>query len=107
MARPAPEVLTDIPPAARDATAALIAAPTVPVKMLVSGGIGTGKSSMLAVVRAALRAAIDRLRSHETEREHREKLAVLGELRLDTDEEKRILSQIGQQKLRQMGIPPK
>ncbi|MET0992989.1 MAG: isoniazid response ATPase/transcriptional regulator IniR [Mycobacterium sp.] len=57
MARPAPEVLTDIPPAARDATAALIAAPTVPVKMLVSGGIGTGKSSMLAVVRAALRAA--------------------------------------------------
>ena len=36
---------------------ALIAAPTVPVKMLVSGGIGTGKSSVLAVVRAALRTA--------------------------------------------------
>ncbi len=57
MARPAPEERTDIPPAARDAVAALIAAPTGPVKMLVTGGIGTGKSSVLAVVRAALRAA--------------------------------------------------
>ena len=57
MARPAPEVRTDIPPAARDAVAALIAAPTGPVKMLVTGGIGAGKSSVLAVVRAALRAA--------------------------------------------------
>jgi DNA primase len=54
-----------------------------------------------------LRAAIDRLRSHEAEREHREKLAVLEECRLDTDEEKVLLSQIAQQKLRQMGIPPK
>ena len=57
MARPAPEERTDIPPAARDAVAALIAAPTGPVKMLVTGGIGTGKSSVLAVVRAALRTA--------------------------------------------------
>jgi DNA-binding CsgD family transcriptional regulator len=47
----------DIPPAARDAVAALIAAPTEPVKVLVSGGIGTGKSSVLAAVRTALRAA--------------------------------------------------
>jgi len=54
-----------------------------------------------------LRAAIDRLRSHETDREHREKLAVLEEWRLDTDEEKLILTQIAQQRLRQMGIPPK
>ena len=57
MARPAPEERTDIPPAARDAVAALIAGPTGPVKMLVTGGIGTGKSSVLAVVRAALRTA--------------------------------------------------
>jgi DNA-binding CsgD family transcriptional regulator len=57
MAAVAPEPLTDIPPAARDALGALIAAPTEPVKLLVSGGIGTGKSSALAVVRSTLRAA--------------------------------------------------
>jgi DNA primase len=51
-----------------------------------------------------LRAAIDRLRSHESEREHRERLAVLEEWRLDADEEKLILSQIAERKLRQMGI---
>ncbi|AGB20809.1 response regulator containing a CheY-like receiver domain and an HTH DNA-binding domain [Mycobacterium sp. JS623] len=57
MATPASEPLTDIPPAARDAVAGLVAAPTVPVKILVSGGIGTGKSSVLAAIRSALRAA--------------------------------------------------
>ena len=57
MAGPAPEALTDIPPAAREAVSALIAAPTEPVKILVSGGIGTGKSSVLAMVRNALRSA--------------------------------------------------
>jgi DNA-binding CsgD family transcriptional regulator len=57
MAAVAPEPLTGIPPAARDAIGALIAAPTEPVKLLVSGGIGTGKSSVLAVVRSTLRAA--------------------------------------------------
>lgn len=51
-----------------------------------------------------LRAAIDRLRSHEMEREHRERLAVLGELRLDIEEEKLILAQIAERKQRQMGI---
>ena len=56
MARPAPEPLTDIPPAARDIVASLVAEPSVPVKLLVSGGIGTGKSSVLAAIRAALRA---------------------------------------------------
>ena len=54
MARPAPEERTDIPPAAHAAVAALIAAPTEPVKM--SGGIGAGKSSVLGV-RATLRTA--------------------------------------------------
>jgi predicted GTPase len=57
MAGPAPKALTDIPPAARDAVSALTAAPTEPVKILVSGGIGTGKSSVLAMVRTALRSA--------------------------------------------------
>jgi DNA primase len=55
---------------------------------------------------ARLRSAIDRLRSHEAEREHREKLAVLEEWRLGTDEEKLILNEIVQLKLRQMGIQP-
>src|SRR5215213_10129138 len=57
MARPAPESLTDIPPAARDAVATLGSAPTKAVKILVSGGIGTGKSSVLAAIRERLRAA--------------------------------------------------
>ncbi|MGY4866980.1 isoniazid response ATPase/transcriptional regulator IniR [Mycolicibacterium elephantis] len=57
MARPAPERLADIPPGARSVVATLISAPTTPVKLLVSGGVGTGKSSVLAAVRSALRAA--------------------------------------------------
>src|ERR1700748_2315404 len=57
MAIPASEPLTDVPPGARDAVAAVHATPTAPVKMLVSGGIGTGKSSVLAAIRSALRAA--------------------------------------------------
>src|SRR5258707_2604224 len=57
MATPASDPLTDIPPAAHDTVASVLAAPTVPVKVLVSGGIGTGKSSVLAAIRSALRAA--------------------------------------------------
>ncbi|HET9564521.1 MAG TPA: LuxR family transcriptional regulator, partial [Mycobacterium sp.] len=57
MAGPVPEALTDIPPAARAAVSALTAAPSEPIKILVSGGIGTGKSSVLAMVRSALRSA--------------------------------------------------
>jgi DNA-binding CsgD family transcriptional regulator len=57
VARRASGPLTDIPPAARDTVATLLAAPTVPVKVLVSGGIGTGKSSVLAAIRSALREA--------------------------------------------------
>jgi DNA-binding CsgD family transcriptional regulator len=55
MPKPAPEPTTEIPPPARDAVAALTAAPGDPVKILVSGGIGSGKSSVLAAVRSALR----------------------------------------------------
>ncbi len=57
MAKPAPEQATEIPPPARDALAALTAAPGEPVKILVSGGIGSGKSSVLAAVRSALKTA--------------------------------------------------
>ena len=57
MPKPAPEPATEIPPPARDAVAALSAAPRDPVKILVSGGIGSGKSSVLAAVRSALRTA--------------------------------------------------
>src|SRR5882757_1750005 len=57
MTTPASDPLTDIPPAAHDTVASVLAAPTAPVKVLVSGGIGTGKSSVLAAVRSALRDA--------------------------------------------------
>ncbi len=57
MARPASDPRTDVPPAAQDVVAALLAAPTAPVKVLVSGGVGTGKSAALATIRSALRAA--------------------------------------------------
>ncbi|MGA5462005.1 isoniazid response ATPase/transcriptional regulator IniR [Mycobacterium sp. NPDC050041] len=57
MPNPAPDRLTDVPPAAGAFVTALLAAPTAPVKVLVSGGIGTGKSAVLAAVRAALRDA--------------------------------------------------
>lgn len=55
MTSPAPEGSSDIPPAARQVVAALAADPAAPLKVLVSGGIGTGKSSALAAVRATLR----------------------------------------------------
>jgi DNA-binding CsgD family transcriptional regulator len=57
MAGTPPKALTDIPHAARDAVSALTAAPAEPVRILVSGGIGTGKSSVLAMVRNTLRSA--------------------------------------------------
>src|SRR6478752_2164183 len=57
MPRPAPEQATEVPPSARDAIAALTAASGDPIKLLVSGGIGTGKSSALAAVRSVLRTA--------------------------------------------------
>lgn len=41
----------------RGAIAALTAAPAQPAKVLVSGGIGTGKTELLAIARAALRDA--------------------------------------------------
>src|SRR5258708_15296201 len=57
MATPASDPLTDIPPAAHATVTSVLDAPTVPVKVLVSGGIGTGKSSVLAAIRSALREA--------------------------------------------------
>jgi DNA-binding CsgD family transcriptional regulator len=57
MTRPASDPLTDIPPAAHDTVASLLTSPTASIKVLVSGGIGTGKSSVLTVIRSALREA--------------------------------------------------
>lgn len=48
----------------RGALAQVNATPTVPAKVLVSGGIGTGKSTELAAVRAALRDAGVEVLSH-------------------------------------------
>ncbi|ORA42997.1 helix-turn-helix transcriptional regulator [Mycolicibacterium chubuense] len=55
MTSPAPHRPTDLPPAARDAVAAVDRDPRAAVKLLVTGGIGTGKSTVLAAVRATLR----------------------------------------------------
>ncbi len=57
MAETGPERLANLPPAARGAVGAVLDAPALPVKLLFSGGIGTGKSSVLSVVRTALRDA--------------------------------------------------
>lgn len=47
----------DLPPAAREAVDAVGVDPGVPVKLLVTGGVGAGKSAVLAAVRAPWRAA--------------------------------------------------
>ena len=46
----------EIPPQARDLVDAVAAAPSAPAKAIVVGGIGTGKTSTLSVIRDALRA---------------------------------------------------
>lgn len=51
-ARPA-----DLPPAAREAIQALSDAAAVPAKLLITGGIGTGKTTVLAAARGALTQA--------------------------------------------------
>ena len=43
--------------AVSDAVATWLSSPTEPMKLLVSGGVGTGKTTSLAEIRAALRAA--------------------------------------------------
>ncbi|WP_234786881.1 hypothetical protein, partial [Mycolicibacterium monacense] len=57
MASPAPHRPAELPAAAREAVTAIEADPAAPAKVLVTGGIGTGKSTVLAAVRAALRSA--------------------------------------------------
>ncbi|KUI23586.1 isoniazid response ATPase/transcriptional regulator IniR [Mycobacterium sp. GA-2829] len=49
--------MTELPTAAREAVAAIEADPGTPTKLVVVGGIGTGKSTVLAAVRMALRSA--------------------------------------------------
>ncbi len=57
MASPAPHRQAELPAAACEAVTAIEADPAAPAKVLVTGGIGTGKSTVLAAVRAALRSA--------------------------------------------------
>ncbi|MEW2482263.1 isoniazid response ATPase/transcriptional regulator IniR [Mycobacterium sp. NPDC049093] len=57
MTAPAPEPVPELPLAARSAIGAVLADPAAPVKLLLSGGIGTGKSTVLAEIRSALREA--------------------------------------------------
>lgn len=57
MSSPAPHRPAELPAAAREAVAAIDADPAAPAKVVVTGGIGTGKSTVLAAVRAALRSA--------------------------------------------------
>lgn len=57
MASAAPESLPQLPPSARAAVAAVAAEPTTSVKLLVSGGIGAGKTAVVSEIRARLRAA--------------------------------------------------
>jgi len=47
----------DVPPGAREAGQALAGAGTAPIKLLISGGVGTGKSTVLAAARESLRGA--------------------------------------------------
>ncbi|ULN48430.1 isoniazid response ATPase/transcriptional regulator IniR [Mycolicibacterium goodii] len=54
MSNPAPEHAVELPRVLRGVIAG---GPAQPAKLLVSGGIGTGKSTVLAAVRAALREA--------------------------------------------------
>lgn len=42
--------------AVSDVVATWLSSPTEPMKLLVSGGVGTGKTTTLAEIRAALRA---------------------------------------------------
>lgn len=47
----------DLPPASREAVAAVVADPLASTRVLATGGIGTGKTTVLAAMRAAFRAA--------------------------------------------------
>jgi DNA-binding CsgD family transcriptional regulator len=87
MAGPDPEHLTDIPPAARDAVSALVAAPAEPVKILMSGGIGTGKSSVLALIRATLRKADVPVVTRAPREDDRDAAIVIDDAHLLTDQE--------------------
>lgn len=53
----APHRPTDLLPAAREAIALVEAAPRAATKLLVTGGIGTGKTAMLASLRGTLRSS--------------------------------------------------
>lgn len=49
--------MTEVVPAARELVRALADAPSSPVQVLITGGLGTGKTTTLAAIREVLRAA--------------------------------------------------
>lgn len=57
MTSTAPHRPTDPLPAAREAIALVDADPRAPIKVLITGGIGTGKSAVLASIRASFRSS--------------------------------------------------
>jgi adenylylsulfate kinase-like enzyme len=56
--------VTELPPAAQACSGTLTADPAAPAKILITGGVGTGKSTVVAAVREALRAAGRTVRTH-------------------------------------------
>jgi DNA-binding CsgD family transcriptional regulator len=79
----------------RGAIAALTAAPTEPAKVLVSGGIGTGKTSALTAIRSALRDADVTVLSRPPRPDERTTAAVvIDDAHLLDDDELRRLTEL-------------
>ncbi len=84
----------DIAPAARGVLGAVAAAPTAPVQLLVAGGIGTGKTTVLAALRDALRAAgVTVLTRLPLPGEPADAALVIDDAQLLTDDELRMLAE--------------
>ena len=84
----------DIAPAARGVLGAVAAAPTAPVQLLVAGGIGTGKTTVLAALRDALRAAgVTVLTRLPLPGEAVDAALVIDDAQLLTDDELRMLAE--------------
>jgi DNA-binding CsgD family transcriptional regulator len=88
MADETPERSIDLPPAARQAIQALSDAATVPAKLLISGGIGSGKTTVLSAARATLsRAGLDVLTRPPRPADRPDAALVIDDAHLLTEEE--------------------
>ena len=80
MTSPVPHRPTDLPPASREAVAAVAdtaADPCATTKLLATGGLGTGKTTMLTAVRAAFRASGRPVLSRPLRRDDAENSAIV------------------------------